>query len=470
MYKYYENNINDEELILSPDDKLLINYKQFYDKIEDDMYDSKCTNLLLDNKLSLILALNLKENKPIDNDEEILDILINKKIETKNDCILYLDLLINVFKNYSKLYSNEDNDKFMERLNILLGLPVPIVNSGEADIKYICGKYYDKYTILTNIIKELEINKDTAKLLNLFFDLMNINDMIYNYINNLPAPNSFKYSYADYILKYYIVNKEELEKLENDGSIMNKLSNSYNNIINNYKINNLDNNISISDKLYFSDFSYELINHENINIKLYQMNIKYAILKESKKTNLDCFNNTSFFSTINNNIDNKELKEELKEEKKEDLKGENEEKKEELKEEKKEEKEKEIDEIQLDNFNCILIYCHDDLDISVEFKPYFNSKLEIKGKKNLHYIFYCINKDKILDYSKIKIETKKGFSELKFNYIINLGGGNMNVMLGPGSVINVTCEVCGVNNPITTKTTELKCSFCECPLNNVTKI
>ena len=445
LYKYYENNINNEELVLSEDDLLLINYKKFYDKIEEDKYDIRFTNLLIDNKISLILALNLKDNKEINNDEEILDILINKKIETKNDIISYFYLLNNIFEYYSKMYLNKDNDIFTEKLNILLGLPIPIVNSGEAEIKYISGKYYEKYTILTKIIKELDINKDTPKLLKLFFDLLNKSDIIFNYIDKLPAPNSFKYSYIDYILKYYILNKDELEKLENDTNIKNELLNLYNNIIKKYNKNNLE-NIPIESKLYFSNFSYELKKDENI--KLYQMKIEYETLKELKKTNLDCFNNTSFFSTINNN-DNVNL--EAKEEKNEI---------------------KEInDEIKLDNFICLLIFCHEDLDINIEFKPYFNSKLEIKGKKNCHYIFYCTNNEAQIDYNKIKIESKEiTKSDNEFNYIINFGGQNMEVKLTPGMYIYAPCEVCGVKNIITTKTTELKCSFCECPLNNVIKI
>ena len=343
------------------------------------------------------------------------------------------------------MYLNKDNDIFTEKLNILLGLPIPTVNSGEAEIKYISGKYYEKYTILTKIIKELDINKDTPKLLKLFFDLLNKSDIIFNYIDKLPAPNSFKYSYIDYILKYYILNKDELEKLENDTNIKNELSNLYNNIIKKYNKNNLE-NISIESKLYFSNFSYELKKDENI--KLYQMKIEYETLKELKKTNLDCFNNTSFFSSINNNDNvNKETKEE-----KNEIKEIN-------------------DEIKLDNFICLLIFCHTDFDIYIEFKPYFNSKLEIKGKKNCHYIFYCTNNEAQIDYNKIKIESKEiTKSDNEFNYIINFGGQNMEVKLTPGMYIYAPCEVCGVKNIITTKTTELKCSFCECPLNNVIKI
>ena len=76
-----------------------------------------------------------------------------------------------------------------------------------------------------------------------------------------------------------------------------------------------------------------------------------------------------------------------------------------------------------------------------------------------------------IDYSKIKIETKKKEnSENKFDYIINSGGKKTSIKLTPGMYIKAVCEVCGIDNIITLETKELKCSFCECPLNNVTKV
>ena len=439
LFHYYENNISDEDLVLSPDDITLINYNNFYEKILKDNYETKCTNLLLDNKLSLTLALNIKENKSI-NDVDILDFIINKRLEkvkTKEEIISYLELLINLIKKYSLLYLNKDNEIFNEKLNILLGLPIPIVNSGDAEIKYISGKYYGKNTILTTISKEQNIDKDIIKLLNLIFDLLNINNLVFNYVDNLPAPNSLKYSYVDYLLTFYLTNKEELEKIKHDEKTLNKLSESFNDIIKKYNKINLD-NISIKDKLYFSDFSYVLKSNENL--KLYKMKIKYQTLKEPKKTNLDCFNKTTFFSNINK--DNK-----MEEEPKEENKGDN-----------------------LDNLICLLVFCHADLDISIEFKPYFNSKLEIKGKKNIHYIFYCFNeeKGKEIDYSKIKVQTNEIVQPNQQQENQNLSQGmKFQLNIPSGLALRVTCEVCGTQNIITNQVTELKCSFCECPLMNI---
>ena len=444
LYKYYENNISDEEMILSTDDITLINYNKFYDKIIQDKYDQTSTNLLLDSKISLILALSIKENKPI-NDEDILDYLINQRIEkvkTREEIISYLEILINILKKFSCLYSNKDNDFFNEKLNILLGLPIPAITSGNAEIKFISGKYYDKSTILTNVSKKQNINKDMITLLNLLYDLLNINDLVFNYIDNLPAPNSLKYSYAEYLLLLFLSNKDELEKIEHDEISLNKLSSSYNYIIKKYNKNNLD-NISINDKLYFSDASYELKSSENI--KLYELAIIYETLKESKKTNLECFNKTTFFS----NLDNKEGQEKQKE---------------------KEEGKVKEDQIQ-NKIKCLLVFCHDDLDISIEFKQLFNSKLEINGKKNNHYIFYCVSGEKVIDYSNLKIETKenKQFSQQEQqNVNQNLPQGmRYKLKLPDGYAFRVSCELCGTVNYLNNQTTEFKCSFCECPLVSV---
>ena len=59
--------------------------------------------------------------------------------------------MTNLLNKYSEIYLNnqidENKDKnediFIQKLNILLGLPIPTVTSGEAEIKYICGKYQD---------------------------------------------------------------------------------------------------------------------------------------------------------------------------------------------------------------------------------------------------------------------------------------------------------------------------------------
>ena len=151
--RYYVENHDKEEVKLSSSDLKLINHKQFYEKIVLDDYDNNASNLLIDNKIELSLILNKKENND-DFDKEIVDILINLKvpsIKKREEIISGLQLMTNLLNKYSEIYLNnqidENKDKnediFIQKLNILLGLPIPTVTSGEAEIKYICGKYQD---------------------------------------------------------------------------------------------------------------------------------------------------------------------------------------------------------------------------------------------------------------------------------------------------------------------------------------
>ena len=41
------------------------------------------------------------------------------------------------------------------------------------------------------------------KLLRSLFNLLNINKLVFDYIDKLPSPNSSKYSFVDYCLKIY---------------------------------------------------------------------------------------------------------------------------------------------------------------------------------------------------------------------------------------------------------------------------
>ena len=178
------------------------------------------------------------------------------------------------------------------------------------------------------------------------------------------------------------------------------------------------------------------------------MNIKYLSLKDPKKINLECFNNTTFFSTLNNENKKKEF-----------------------------EKDKQEGEDKLDNLICALVFCRENVDITLEFRPYFSSKLEIKGEKNNHYIFYCsnkVNKEKIIDFSKLKIETKDysiNLLELENNKqkIIFNNGAQIITKIDPNKNWNITthCGICGTQNLIIKISPDVKCQFCECPLLNI---
>jgi hypothetical protein len=63
----------------------------------------------------------------------------------------------------------------LEKLNILIGVPIPTVISGESEIKYISGRYSEKYTILSNIFSQKEKNKEALPLIKAIFNLFNIN-------------------------------------------------------------------------------------------------------------------------------------------------------------------------------------------------------------------------------------------------------------------------------------------------------
>ena len=49
------------------------------------------------------------------------------------------------------------------------------------------------------------------KLLRALFNLLNINKLVFDYIDKLPSPNSSKYSFVDYCLKIYFLFKNNTE-------------------------------------------------------------------------------------------------------------------------------------------------------------------------------------------------------------------------------------------------------------------
>ena len=446
LFKYYVENHEKEEIKLFASDIKLINYTQFYEKVVLEDYDNNACNILIDNKMQLSLILN-KEESNKDFDKEILDILIKLKIpsikkkEEINSC---LKLINNLIKKYSDLYLNkeendENKDLFTEKLNILLGLPIPDVTSGEAEIKFISGKYQDKFTILTNISKIKEIKKDLLPLLTSIFNLLNINDKVFEYVDNLPAPNSLKYSYADYFLKLFALTQKETEadfKVNDEMGIENPLKNlsilvddickKHNKDINSIRENE---KISITDILFFNEFNFKTIkdlkNTDKLNV--IEMTITYCTLKSLKKTSLPCFEKKNYFhSLIFRKVENNDLT---------------------------------VDGFEQHTLLCILICCESDLDIKIDFKPYFSSKIEINGKKEFHYYLYCMdydNKDKNIDYTKMNIEIQENQPLALPNSTDQLGNDN------EGCSMN--CPVCGVVNILNESNVEFKCVFCQSPL------
>ena len=449
LFKYYVENYEKEEIKLSPSDLKLIDHKPFYEKVVLDDYDNNACNLLIDNKMKLSLALNKGDNNE-DFDNEIIDILIKLKIPSikkMEEIISGLELLNNIMKKYSQLYLNKDNkdeqknkEQFLEKLNILLGLPVLTVTSGEAEIKYISGKYQDQYTILTNISKQKETNKDIVPLLTTIFNLLNVNEMIFTYMDNLPAPNSLKYSYVDYLLKLFVLTEKQTKEafdVNDEMGIKNPLKELANLINELCKKNNKDLNsirentkIFITESLYFTDFSFKTIKDIKNTDKLsvIEMTINYCTMKSPNKIDLPCFNRRNYFyNLINRNGDNNTLKD---------------------------------DGLEQHTLLCILICCGNDLDISINFKPYIYSKIEIKGKKECHYFLYCMDyddKDKKIDYSKMDIDVKDTQPLALPSANNDLGNAGLNDC-------TMNCPVCGTPNVLDETNVDFKCVFCEANL------
>ena len=157
------------------------------------------------------------------------------------------------------------------------------------------------------------------------------------------------------------------------------------------------------------------------------MTITYCTLKSLKKTSLPCFEKKNYFhSLIFRKVENNDLT---------------------------------VDGFEQHTLLCILICCESDLDIKIDFKPYFSSKIEINGKKEFHYYLYCMdydNKDKNIDYTKMNIEIQENQPLALPNSSDQLGNDN------EGCSMN--CPVCGVVNILNESNVEFKCVFCQSPL------
>jgi hypothetical protein len=368
-------------------------------------------------------------------------------IKKREEIISGLQLMTNLLNKYSEIYLNNQTDEnkdknediFMQKLNILLGLPIPSVTSGEAEIKYICGKYQDKFTLLSDLSKEKETNKNIIPLLLSIFNLLNINVKIFEYMDKLPAPNSLKYSLVDYLLKLFILTEKQTEaefSVNEEMGIKNplkELSTLVNDICkkNNKDITLIKENekININGSLYFNEFSFEAQDIKTKDkLKVIEMTISYATMGSLKQTDLECFKKRNYFFTLLSR------------------KGDN-------------------DFLIRNGFEqhtlrCILICCENDMDLCIDFKPYFSSKMEIKGKKECHYFLYCMdyNEDEKIDYTKLNIEVQE-------NQPLALPPGGEqygNAAADDGCSIN--CPVCGTVNVLNESNTEFKCVFCESPL------
>ena len=461
LLKYYLKNWEKDGLKLSKGDLLMINCIKFYEKIILEDYNSEASSMLIDYKMNLMI-LNKEENKE-DFDKEIIDIIIKLKIPSikkKEEIISGLNLITHIIQKYAKLYKideikeegnnieNTNKEQFLEKLNILIGVPIPTVISGESEIKYISGRYSEKYTILSNIFSQKEKNKEALPLIKAIFNLFNINKTVFDYIDKLPAPNSFKYSFVDYCLKLYTLIQKELEAESNvmDEMEMNNPYKEYDNIVNEMcsKYNKditlikFNDAICIDNSIYFPEFYCEKIKEVKYpnQVSVFQLKLFYVVGKTiNKKTELSCFTQSTFFKDlVGKSCQDDNLM---------------------------------ISENEIHVMQCIVIHSNEDLDITINLKPYFYSKMEIEAKKEFHYFIYCVDVDdnfinenieiyKILKFDNMKIEV----SERK---LLALPAGNNNVV-GSEESCSVNCPVCGNVNILNDGNPEFKCVYCESPL------
>ena len=448
LYRYYANNWEKEKLNLSEYDTMMINLNKFYEKVILNDYGYDASNMLINYKLDLDKVLNKGENME-EFEEQVIDILIKLKIPlVKNisDIISTISIvsnLIQIYLNKYKINDDMDNDNsankdnFLEKLNILLGIPIPTVSLGKAEIKYISGKYQDKYTILSIIYSQKEANKETLDILKSLFNLINLNQIVFDYINKLPAPNTLKYSFVDYCIKLYVSLKKDLEQyseifysLKEIDSLVTEISTKYKKDINAIKNND---NINIDYSLYFNEFFFNQINNIKIpdKIKLFLGKLYYISDKHAEKTSLPCFAQTNYFSNLKEKDHNENI---LKKDDKE-----------------------------LHVMLCVILYIEIDIDINIHFKPYFSSQMEIKAKKDNHYFLYCIDVDDSKKNYVEEIDKLFVFNDLKIitgemkNEELSLGNNNQVA----DEVIKVNCPLCGSVNIINEKNNEFKCYFCE---------
>ena len=108
-----------------------------------------------------------------------LDLITKLKIpssKNKDSIISSLSLIENILSKVK-----EDNDK-KKLLNIIIGVPSLVVESGEAKIIYVCGSYYNYYSILNFIALKKTIDEETVPILTKIFEMLFNHQDVYEYI------------------------------------------------------------------------------------------------------------------------------------------------------------------------------------------------------------------------------------------------------------------------------------------------
>ena len=422
-----------------------------------DDYDTDACNLLINTKLNFTMALNPE----IEKEEEFLDEFTKNlvelkitKITKKEEYISCIGVLINLVKKFAELYlENKDEGKrnkgkFIEKLNALLGLPKPHVSKGKAFIIYLSSINLEEFTILTIFfILHLPETRESLPYLSAFFNFLSINEEVFAYVNNLPAPNSLKYSYIDYFIKLFFLiekNEEEYYKEVDEMGMKNELKELSTLISDLCKKNNKDLDLIKKNDdiiyfdygLYFDAFSYTPVEKiKNLNsekIKICEMFVKYSTSGEQKETTLPFLTKKNYFSSMFNNNNNKEPDNSAKK-----------------------------NELWDKTVIAIFIYFCEKCDVILNMKPYCYSPIEIRGEKGSHHFFFCMDydKNKEIDYSQMSIEIKDCQP-----LALPPGGHSQYGNDNAANDCSVNCPVCGYSNILNESNVEFKCSFCESPL------
>ena len=442
LYQYYLNNKDkDKDLKLSEDDEKLIGHMPFYEKIILDDYDDKGSLMLINFKIDSSFNIN----EPLNKDN--LDLITKLKIpssKNKDSIISSLSLIENILSKVK-----EDNDK-KKLLNIIIGVPSLVVESGEAKIIYVCGSYYNYYSILNFIALKKTIDEEIVPILTKIFEMLCNHQDIYEYINKLPAPNSYSYSYLNYLLKLYIETvdkqKNNSDNIKFDMQLFEKLNNIISDLCKKHNINldtiKNDNNISIRNYMFIHDIEYIVIselkdlNNEIKNsfkeydkdIKIFYYKLSYHLTQDKNTNTVSLLTEKKEINFIKGSDSNNSL---------------------------------EKNELKSYYIEGIVIYAKTDCDLTFSFEPYLYSDLEIHFKKYDRCILFLkqsdtpYNENKIdIDLTKLKIgKNEKG----KPNDITEFDATK--VQANEDALV-ITCQMCGTSNVIDENNQTFQCIFC----------
>ena len=308
LYQYYINNKEkDETLKISEQDKTMIDYMPFYEYIILDDYDEIGSSILINLKLDL--SLNINDPNNINNLDLIAKLKIpsSKSVEGIISCLSLIEKILNSCK--------EEKYK-IELLNILIGIPTIVVEKEEAKILYISGGWFNYYTILTNIVNKNDIDINTIPLLLNTFKFLYKYPEVNEYLSKLPAPNSYTYTYKEYLIRFYIESINYIENMDiiNKSTDIDKFNKLYEELklvmddyCKKYNINleDIKNNeeICIKNHMYVNYVRYDrldkinlknitnlnyLSNYEN-KIKVFHITFDYNLFKELEKTHCRFF-------------------------------------------------------------------------------------------------------------------------------------------------------------------------------------